>query len=261
MEKIYSGHSKKSGVYQILNKVNGKRYFGQAKQLATRAQQHESSLNSGKHSNKHLQAAWNLYGSEAFQFLILHVIEDEVQRNVREQNLITEWYGKGCYNISKNVTPIRRTWSKTPEETARKRSEAKKGIPRSEETKQKLREAGLGKKTSEETKKKLSEAMKGRVRSPEHCANLSAAVKGNTNALGRIVSEETRRKISESQKGKIVSEETRSKIAEAGKGRPSTRKGKKGQKASEETRKKMSEAQRARHLRSKQILENSVLTP
>lgn len=247
MEKIYSGHSKSPGVYQILNKVNGKRYFGQASRLANRAMGHESALNSKKHSNKHLQAAWDFYGSDAFQFTVLHVVEDKTERDAVEQKLIDEWYGEQCYNIAKEVTPCQTTWSHTPEETSRKKSEAKKGIPRSEETKQKLREANLGKKPSEETRRKLSEAMKGRVRSSEHRANLSAAVKGNTNSLGRIVSSETRRKISESQKGKIVSEETRRKIAEAGKGRPSTRKGKKGPKASEETKKKMSEAQLARH--------------
>lgn len=179
MEKIYSGHSKHSGVYQILNKINGKRYFGQAKQLATRAMQHEAALNSKKHQNQHLQAAWNLYGSDAFQFMVLHVIEDKFERDAAEQKLIDEWYGERCYNISKNVIPGKNTWSHTPEET-----------------KQKLREAHLGKKLSEETKQKLREGHLGKN-------------------LGKKRSEEHKQKIREANLGKKLSEETKQKIRES----------------------------------------------
>lgn len=178
MNKVYNGFSKSSGVYQIINKVNGHMYFGQASQLATRAQQHEYSLNKNKHANNHLQAAWNEYGSDAFEFTVLGVYPDKTERDAAEQALIPQFYGENCYNIMKTVLPVAGTWSHTPEETRAKMSAAKKGRK-------------LGPLTPEH-RAKQSAAMKGKKcspRSPEHCAAMSAAKKG------KKCSAETRAKI------------------------------------------------------------------
>ena len=59
------------GIYCIENKVNNKKYIGQAKHIHRRWNQHKSDLRNNKHCNIHLQTAWNLYGEECFQFSIL----------------------------------------------------------------------------------------------------------------------------------------------------------------------------------------------
>lgn len=55
------------GIYQILNTVNGKRYIGQSIQVRDRLNEHTWKLRNNKHTNKHLQAAWNEYGADVFK--------------------------------------------------------------------------------------------------------------------------------------------------------------------------------------------------
>jgi len=155
MNKIYHGFSHCSGVYKITNKQNDFVYFGQASQLATRAMQHERKLKQGKHGNCHLQAAWNLYGSDAFEFEVIGVYPDKTERDAAEQALITKFYGKKCYNMAKNVKPQ----SQYP----RKQYKRPKGY-----------------KLSEETRAAISAGHKGKKRkpfTPEHCAAISASKK------------------------------------------------------------------------------------
>jgi len=187
MNKVYNGFSKSSGVYQIINKINGHVYFGQAAQLATRAKQHEYSLNKNKHDNKHLQRAWNLYGSDAFEFTVLGVYPDKTERDAAEQALITQFYGETCYNMSKTVFPAPGTWSLTPEETRAKISAATTGEKNgffgknhTEETREIMKAARNNRKDkphSPETKAKMSAAAMGKSPSPETRAKLSAAAK------------------------------------------------------------------------------------
>lgn len=58
-----------SGIYEIVNTVNGKRYIGSAKKFKIRWSKHVSALRLCKHHSRHLQAAWNKYGEAAFKFL------------------------------------------------------------------------------------------------------------------------------------------------------------------------------------------------
>lgn len=57
-----------SGIYEILNTLNGKRYIGSAVNLCARVKNHKQKLNSQAHRNEHLQRAWNKYGAPAFVF-------------------------------------------------------------------------------------------------------------------------------------------------------------------------------------------------
>jgi group I intron endonuclease len=75
----------KSGIYRILNTVNGKPYLGSAVIIPNRWREHTRTLRKGTHKNPHLQAAWNKYGEEAFIFEIVELIEDKNKLIEREQ--------------------------------------------------------------------------------------------------------------------------------------------------------------------------------
>lgn len=60
-----------SGVYNIINKINGDLYIGSSNQLNTRKTTHFRNLRNGKNHCKILQRAFNKYGEENFEFIIL----------------------------------------------------------------------------------------------------------------------------------------------------------------------------------------------
>lgn len=60
-----------SGIYLIINQTNGKGYVGQSVNIKKRWSVHKTQLNHQKHVNTYLQNAWNKYGEEKFNFLIL----------------------------------------------------------------------------------------------------------------------------------------------------------------------------------------------
>src|SRR5690606_1117511 len=130
MKKEFKGNANKGGVYQIRNLQNGKVYIGSAKCFKKRANQHESRLNSGKHSNKHLLASCNKHGSNNFLVKILDVVEgDKLQRTTRKQYYIDQYLHNWemCYNLAKYVVKNQGSWSKNPEVTKRKLSKLRKG--------------------------------------------------------------------------------------------------------------------------------------
>lgn len=195
MEKIYNLSSKLSGIYKIKNKINNRVYIGSCKCFQVRFYQHEISLLKNKHKNKFLQADFNKCGENAFIFEVLEVVEgNKLDRAKREKEYINEQ--TNVYNIIKDPTAVDKIcFSKNPEETKRKKSEALKGRIVSEETRKKLSEAGKGHQVSIETRQKISEANKGSKRS-EEVKNLIKL------ASGRPCSEERKRKISIGNKGK-----------------------------------------------------------
>ena len=125
-----------SGVYQIKNKVNGKRYIGSAVNIADRWSHHRSELKMNVHINKHLQSSWNKYGEDSFEFLVLEycVISDLI---AFEQIWINKFEFEKLYNICEIAGSTL-------------------GRRLTEEHKEKLRQINLGKRHSEETKIKMS---------------------------------------------------------------------------------------------------------
>lgn len=90
----------KSGIYQITNKINGKKYIGSSKDIYKRWYQHKYELNKNKHGNKHLQNAWNKYGQDSFEFEIIEECEPE-KRLYLEQFYIDKYkVCKDGYNIA-----------------------------------------------------------------------------------------------------------------------------------------------------------------
>lgn len=201
----------KSGIYQILNKIDGKFYIGSAVILRKRFDLHRFNLRRNKHHSPYLQHAWNKYGSDNFEFKILKIIDDKLQLKEIEQGWLdwTKCYEPNIgYNICKDAQNFR-LGLKSTKEHVNKIIAANKGKKRTEEQKQKLRELRLGAKLtekqkqdrrnyrhSEEDKHKISLAAKGRkhieeaklkmsekaknrkvVFSDEHKKNLSIATK------------------------------------------------------------------------------------
>ena len=60
-----------SGIYEILNTINGKRYIGSAVNFNERWMNHKKMLKKGIHHSIHLQRAWNNHGGGSFEFSVL----------------------------------------------------------------------------------------------------------------------------------------------------------------------------------------------
>ena len=154
-------HIEKSGIYRILNTVNGKQYIGSSKDLDSRKNKHFNRLNRNDHENEHLQRAFNIYGEQAFLFeILLECSEGDLIQE--EQQFIDEAVAQNGRENLYNICPTadRRIIA---EETRKKISIANSGRHPSEETKKKqsLANSGenhpnFGEPRSEETKKKLS---------------------------------------------------------------------------------------------------------
>lgn len=94
---------KKSGVYYIINNVDGAAYIGSSIDLVRRFSTHKWELRNNRHSNKHLQNAWNLYGEDSFRFTVVEYCAPEVMLE-REQARLDAAYdvaGANVYNMTK----------------------------------------------------------------------------------------------------------------------------------------------------------------
>lgn len=193
-----------SGIYQITNTVNGKRYIGSAVNLRQRCHTHRWDLRKSCHRNGRLQASWNKHGEGAFEFTVIEVCERGALI-AREQAALDGL--KPEYNICK-VAGSSLGVKHGPEMRA-KLSAAKKNM--SAETRARIGAAGKGRKLSAETIAKVIAALTGTKRTAEQRANMSAA--------GRLQSAEKRAKIAAASRSRTHSAETRAKISAAQKGK------------------------------------------
>jgi len=222
-----------SGIYKICNLVNGKIYVGQTVNLHHRKDQHISALKTVKHSNPHLQSAWNKYGDSMFEFSILEVCHF-AQLNERENfwiEFLESWKSDRGYNLDRLAQG---TGPRSPE-TKALISKKLMGHPHSEEARRKISASKLGHKygpCSEEKKINISRSKKGKKFSEEHKKKLSEAKIGKPG----------------NRTGGLVSDETRAKMRAAKIGKPSLRR---GTKHTEETKAKM-RAAKAKHAQSEE---------
>lgn len=111
-------------IYCILNKLNGNRYVGSAINFYKRKYAHLFALKNNKHHSSYLQNAWNKYGEDMFEFMVLEEVENKEELIIKEQ-----WWldNSECnYNICK------------------------------------IAGSTLGRECSDETKKKISESNSGK---------------------------------------------------------------------------------------------------
>ena len=143
---IYS----RTGIYGIRNKINNHVYIGKTSMnFGDRWDSHKSLLRNNKHFNNYLQNAWNKYGENNFEFIVVEECSNE-QINERERYYIKLYRDQGLsYNIADGGE-----------------GGGLLGKHLSEETKKKIGEKNrihmLGRKASEETKQKMSQSHKDR---------------------------------------------------------------------------------------------------
>ena len=88
-----------SGIYEIINLSTNKVYVGHSKRMSQRWLDHQKDLKKNKHSNCHLQYAWNKYGKDDFIFRKIEYVE-----NVKEKLIEREVHWckvKDCHNPDK----------------------------------------------------------------------------------------------------------------------------------------------------------------
>jgi group I intron endonuclease len=245
-------------IYKLVNLANDKCYVGSTAHFVKRQRDHIWCLKHNRHFARHLQRAWDKYGEDSFEFIILETVLKPEYLFDREQYWLTLL--KPVYNPSLIVNQRSPGWYHS-EETRQKMSQDRKGrafsLGRvlSEATKKKIGDSNKGKIKSEETRKKLQLAMAGeknpfygKKHSPETVEFLrqKGIKEGGHFKKGHKHLESSKEKIRQARLGKpgpVISEEGRKRLSEQKMGAKNPNYGKK---LSEETRRKMSEAHKKR---------------
>jgi group I intron endonuclease len=170
----------KAGIYEISNTVNGHRYVGSASDFEARWAVHRHGLVRGKHHSRYLQAAWNKYGPESFQFRRLLICEPK-DLLMYEQAAIDGLAPE--YNVCR------------------------------------IAASTLGLRWTDEAKARIAsrpnDHFKGRKHSAETLARMSAAKRGNTATKGKKRSPKAVAATAAAHRGMKRSQETRARIAAA----------------------------------------------
>lgn len=212
-----------SGIYKIVNTINGRVYVGSASCLGGRRKAHEYRLKAGTHHSIKLQRAWNKYGESAFKFEVIELVSGEEELLRREQHWI-DFYkaaekGYNVAHVAGRTVGIR--WT---EEQKRKASESKKGVKKSPEHVAAMSAVRVGKRLSEETRRKIGEKAKARFADPAEREKISKANAGRkrtdeererlSQAQKEAYTDERRLKQAESARSRTHSDEAKAKIAE-----------------------------------------------
>lgn len=237
-----------TGVYQILNTVNGKRYVGSAACFRKRWAVHRANLRKGSHRNRLLQNSWNKHGETAFAFMVIEYCHRSSCVPTEQKHIdgLRAAESSCGYNL-RAVAASNLGFKNKPDAILRMSAAKKKNYEDNEEYRRKLSVAGKGRKASDLSRQRMSQSQKGKTRSPESIAKRAETMKGlyidpeykarmSKCHTGKTATEETRKKISLSNKGRVVSVATRKKISAA----------RTGSKASDETKRKLSAARKGR---------------
>lgn len=139
---------KESGVYQIRCTENGKIYIGSSIRIRSRISRHLMDLRRNVHSNQHLQNAFNKYGENKFEAIVLELC-DKNKLCVTEQFYLDKLqpYDRliGYNHYKKAYSPL--------------------GFTLTDEQKRKISIALTGRPVSEETRKKIGDRHRGKIMS------------------------------------------------------------------------------------------------
>lgn len=223
-----------TGVYRIRNTVNGKLYVGSTASATFRRRwrQHVMDLRRGNHHSPHLQAAWNKYGEDAFEFEVL--LECPPEDCLRLEQECIDGFRSANPKCGYNINPVAgSSLGATRSEEVRKRcSETAKRIHARPEVKE-LRAQVMN---DPEYKARHAAAMKVAMSKPEYREKMSRSVKA------ALADPEVRKKISDGVKRRLDEDPTiRDRLAAVWLGRKHT----------EETKAKMSASGSTPEVRAK----------
>ena len=186
-------HKMASGIYEIFNTVNDKRYIGSSYDVAARLYEHRRLLRNFKHHSIALQRAWNKYGEGVFEFRLLEACNSS-ELITKEQ----EWMTK--LGAHYNMCPIAgsRLGKKHTLETLRKLSETRKRNGLSEAQLAHLKRLhimSIGQRRPLQWRLNIAKGLRGKKHPPERTALQIGNKRGAV-----LRSAETRRRISEAKK-------------------------------------------------------------
>lgn len=197
-----------SGIYKIINNVNGNIYIGQSLDVKDRIRHHRYLLNKGTHSNNFLLNSYNIHGAECFSFEIIYTIKD---RTITKEQIIKILNDKEEYYIQKHHS-FETGYNLTSggdnkifsEASIKKMSESHKGKFPSLLCRQKTSARMSNRVVSDDTRKKLSIANTGKKHTEADKQKMSVSRMGDkNNRYGTHHSEESKRKIGEAQIGEL----------------------------------------------------------
>jgi len=177
----------KSGIYKIINIVNGKVYIGQSKNLKTRYGIHLYKIKKMEHHNDYLQNAFNKHGEVNFKYEILEEIKDLSLLNSREKFWIDNYGGINSNDNYNLKDPLLNEYN---DYVRKKLSESNAG----------KNNPNYGNKWSDKQRKRMSDSIKG---------------KSWEELYGEEKSDEMKKKATERKLGSVQSDETKEKIRQA----------------------------------------------
>lgn len=160
-----------TGIYQIVNLVNGKRYIGSSVDIKNRLNEHNRRLNKNCHHCDYLQRSYNRHGKDNFKFEILLYCSREDLLFYEQRTIDAYNFEDELYNLAPkagNTVGVRRR----PESIA-KQKKAMKGRKFSEEHKRNISIALTNKPKSPEHVKKMADSRRGKPLSNEHRLKIS----------------------------------------------------------------------------------------
>jgi group I intron endonuclease len=163
----YKFFKNEPAVYKIKCLINDKIYIGSSVNLRNRINRHYNDLVKQKHTSKHLQNAFNLYGNENFIVEVLEFCDREtlIQKEQFFLDKLKPWDRLIGYNTCEIAgLPSKR---KLTEEQKAKISKSLKGRVVSDETKKKISEGNKGKIQPKEAVEKSRLANIGRKHSED----------------------------------------------------------------------------------------------
>lgn len=113
-------------IYGIKNTKTGKIYIGSTTDMTKRFKKHKTQLRNNKHCNEHLQRAWNKYGEDFMDFIILttcgkHQLLKKEREYIEKYHSLDITYG---YNL---VLPLDVPARKISKQHSKNLSDAMKG--------------------------------------------------------------------------------------------------------------------------------------